>query len=620
MSDSKNSKKSNKIKDSKNSNDKQKTSKSSKNNSKGPVQVESKDGNVPEVLQEPVLLSPTKKKKPIRDIDINAPKDKMQLVEAQSPSEFDSPEAKLNHYNDNLKSFFDSKPKKNNTTKNNINNNNSQNNNKNNSKPVIKLELWEYQLKYLYDNLQSDENIITIPILSASNSIEIFNISRFSSLLKSLKKHNKNTISAIAGNFTGTSGFSSTSFKGKHMIDLFNKCQIDFIIPGKDEYNLSEIDFTSRIKEFHGTTICSNLLQNVNDSNNASNSNNTSKPVKFSKMSSYVIRTVKEIPICFFGISYINDVNDINDSNNENKIPDYLNILNLEQSIDKVDDLLRNKLKDKYKISVGLSSLNFLDNEIIANKISKLNLILGSSGDKNILMNRGKNVRIVESDNNFKSCYLNILKYDKVNSKLNILSFLVNLDDKIPEDSEILLNINYWKDLGFRELNTFGKIDCNLKLCTLKKRLKNEEILKNVFDGILDFVKNNNLDAKNIILRKEIFNIDYLKPEDNGIFEKIIYGYDIYRLIPFDDSLVLLEISSDILHILSCKDNLFVKYLDLEKLSFEDINKLEGNVKILSSESTIEKIISLFIEGEIEATVLEDIRICVKDKFLSLNS
>lgn len=504
---------------------------------------ESDHENLPSVLEEPVddnAIEYNRKHKKYKDINLNVPKDQPVLLEhKESPQEFDEMEDKIKIMEKGLSGFD-------------FFNDTSKKSEKDNN---IKLTLtdWEKKYSYIFNECTSD----IIPVISSSNCPEFFNISKFSTLLKSLKKINKNTISTIIGDFYTGSGFTGTSFNGKNIIDLFNKCNIDFITFGSNDY-INENDFFCRIEDFKNNILCSNLK--------------TLKNNKIHKTTSYLLRDYGNFNILFIGVAGINDV-------------DYINIKSVEDTISDIK-IIKSRFKNKYNFIILLSGLNLEQNNNIVKNITDIDLIIGT--DKNNTLYNLQNTKICASDPDFKSVSLNL-----INKKTKqIITHLIPLDSLIPDDSEIKLTVNYWKDLGYRELNIFNKINPNIKLLELNDKLEKDKLLQMLIFGIIEFSKKEKLEINAVCIDKNIIKND---------LNNVITGYDIYKLIPVEDKIAILTLDLNIYEQISNNHNLTNKII----LN----NKITDKITIASTENSLVKYLSEYIETEFTAKIFIDIRL-----------
>jgi hypothetical protein len=521
---------------------------------------EEEEKPLPAVLDEPVdheavVYSKNKKKynKKVKEINLNVPPEQPVLLESESPKEFDYMEDRIKELEAGIaKSGFFEKPKKElpKTEQN-----------------EIKLVDWEQQYSNLFKNLKG-----TIPLIVVNNVYEFFNIPRFQTFVNSIRKHNKNSIVIVNGNFYSGSGFSSTSFNGKNMIDLFNKCKIDFVTFGKNDYLSNENDFISRIKEFNGTVICSNLTHY-----------SEGKYKKLSKTTSFLIRTIYKTKILFMAVSPEIDNGYLKGANVQGTILLLKKILELQEG--------------KFDVCILLSTLEHSDNIIILDEINNINILYEQNEFSN--SNNYKNTKICNTDFNLKTISVNLIHKTSIKKVHNIDSHLIPLDNNIPEDKELLLTVNYWKDLGFRELNIFNKIDPNERINEFKNKLDRKKIQTALINKIETLFKMEDINC--VCIPEKYIDID---------LSNIIYAYDIYRMIPENDFIVIIEI--DYSEYTDVCESLHIK----NKILFD--SKISNKIKMCTTEQTINKYMLDYISGEHDIKVYTDCRVLLMEMLKDL--
>jgi hypothetical protein len=375
------------------------------------------DGEIPEILKEPVFYKSNKDKKtkePV--INFNKPKDQMVLIDDTKVSELDEAEELLAKYQDPFEAWFGSDKKK-------------------KSPEPLKLEGWELQYEELFKAMRNKTDAV-IPIINFSKVRNFDNICKLSTLCNAFRKYNKNTIVTCSGDFTHGGAFHETSFEGRHMFHLFDQLKVDFLTIADSDYNKH---LPTRISEFKGTIILSNL-----------------KPEgqKIPNTYSYVIRTIKdklgfENKICFLGIT------DLESSSNPQK---------------EITEILDVKLEHKFDLVVALSGMDFRKHL----KIDRCNLILAKSTDINLLSAQNGST-IFTSDHDLKSVAVTIVTFPKGSKEYKLQNYVIPLS-QLPDDQAFLIHYKYWKDLGFGELST--KYNCQFNTIFKNPLLKNNVFLK----------------------------------------------------------------------------------------------------------------------------------------------
>ena len=497
---------------------------------------ESTHSNVPAVLEEPVdseAVQYTKKHKNPKKINLNVPKDKEVLLETKSPAEFDEPEMKLKEFDRAMRDFvFFNNPEK----------------KKKSVSPKTNLEYWANTVLEKLNILKSDSKHIIVPIISFNNLGEIYNIGKFKNFVDLLKNTNRLTTVICNGNCFDSSIFTDTSFLGRHSIDLLNKCNIDIINFGNTDLKLDLESLKNRILEFQNEIILSNVLE-FNTETKTTN--------KLHKTTGYLIRKFgknSELSILFISL---------NNTENTNLYcnTDYINLLN---TIFKTHS-------GKFNYVILSSSLEDSINKNILKSCKEVNLILGNGKYNNCF--DYKNRKIVNSDSDLNSVYLNIIKFNKTDSSIQTTSINYTLDKKIKNNIEIDKISNYYYDLAFKELKMLYHIDPT-EIISLNNNLDYEFF---ILDQIYKYININKIDFHYIVY-DNLIDSNYINTE------KYIKGYDIYKMCLIDSNIISLNIDFDILNNINKNKNLKIR---------NNINSNNSSTEIIII--TTEKVLNNYI-------------------------
>ena len=514
-----------------------------KNEDSSEEEYSSDESKVPAILEEPVdddavIYTENKIRKKPKPINLNVPLDQPVLLETESPKEFDEMEDKIVEFDKGMDTFgfFESKNKR---------------------EPKIEYTGFSSKIKFILEQCKSND----IPIISINSPIEFLGADKISTLIQTIKKYNSSVTVIATGPFYNGSGFSSTSFNGKHIIDIFNKLNIDFINFGNTDHHLDSTDFLDRITEFKGTALCTNL-KNLNGT-------------KISKTTSYLLRDYTFTKLLYIGISEENNCS-------------YLKTVN---EINVLKDIFE-KFKNKYEFAVLLSTCNDLKNKEIAEKFPEIKLICSNFNNNNLYTHM--NCKIGNSEPNFKSVYLHILKKDE------IISHLIPIDETIPKDENLKITLRYWSDLGYKELKTLNTIDPNQTIIKLSTELTSDKLLQMILLTIEKKFDEFQINA--VCLSKNLIN-------KNSI--GTIKGYDIYQIIPYIDRITILSLDKQTYTESSIDPNLTNKIV----LN----NNIGDKIVVATTEQTIEKYITEYISGDFTATICTDIRLLIYEILVNLN-
>jgi hypothetical protein len=521
----------------------------SENYSDSESQSESESTNeskavVPKILEEPIDPEVSRrKKKDYPNINLNVPKDKEVLLETKSPVEFEEPERQLEQFDKAINefAFFNNSDKSKKSKKSNKSNKSDK------SDIFTNLVYWQKKVFQKLGNCKSTHSHIIIPIILVNNITEIYNFSKFKSFISLLKEVNKLSTVVCSGNIFDNSIFTNTSLYGSHCIDLLNQCNVDILNLSEYDLKLELSKLKERISEFNNEIISSNICE-------------FDSKTKLNKTTGYLIRK--------FGSNGQLSVLFISLNNNTNLElycnTDYINL---------TSEILKTH-KGKFNYVICISSLDHSTNKKILESLSDINLILGTGSDNSIFDYKGR--KIVNSDSNLNSVYVNILKYDKKNNTIECDSINYNLDKKIKNDSNISKICKYYYDLAFKELKMLYHIDPEEVIC-INSNIENESF---ILDKIFTYIKSYNLPIDYIVY-------DFLISKNYVNNNKYIIGYDIYKMCVLDSDIISIEIDSDILNNIHKNPNLKI-YHNFNKI------KNESEIIIITTERILNDYISYY--------------------------
>ena len=347
-------------------------------------------------------------------------------------------------------------------------------------------------------------------------------LARVASIKNTLKAEDPNTISIIAGDFLSPSALGVTKINGetlagKQMVDSLNAMGLDYAILGNHEFDISEQQLKSRIKEGKFKWVTANVFQ---ASGKPFEHVETNDVIEFKNSSG------KSVRVGLFGVC--------TDMAKKNWVT-YKNAL----------DVSREQvaaLKGKSDVIVALTHLSIDEDKKIAAEVPELEVLLGGHEHENISTVAGADsTPIYKADANARTVYIHRFQYDTKKKVLTHKSELVEVDQNVPLDPKTDKVVKDWVEKVYNVLRA-GGIEPD------KAVGKTEEIL----DGYESSVRNRPTNLTALIAQSFADEV----PEADGV----IYGggsiridarippgpityFDVLKIFPFGGNLVLAEVS-----------------------------------------------------------------------------
>lgn len=359
--------------------------------------------------------------------------------------------------------------------------------------------------------------------LSPLNAGKTGGLARVASLQKQLKSANKHTFGVLAGDLLspsaiGTSKVDGERLAGKQMIAVFNHLHWDYATFGNHEFDIGKPALLKRLEETKTVFFSSNVLDSA-----------THQP--FANSQGIVTFTVDGVKIGLVGIT----------------IPhtpvDFVTFLDPLAAAGKAIQELKQQQVD---VIVLVTHQDLSSDIEFAEKLDGVDLIIGGHEHENAYLIRGtKLVPVTKADANAKSAFVHNITVDKKAGTKKIASKLVFLDESVALDVGTAAVVDQWQQQAFTAFKQQG-FDPDKVICRTQEAL----------DGLEASVRNKKTALTNLIAQAflhayknaelSLYNSGAIRIDD-VLPPGAITEYDVIKIMPFGDSISLVQMSGELL-------------------------------------------------------------------------
>ncbi len=418
----------------------------------------------------------------------------------------------------------------------------------------------------------SDDGKISFDLLQLNDVYEIFplengkvgGMARAATIRKSLKS--QNSLCIMAGDFLnpsviGNLTYENKKIRGRQMVEVMNTF-IDLVTFGNHEFDLDKNELKDRMNESKFNWVSSNCWQN-----------NGGTFFPFSKIDS--LKTPQSIPniyvwtvkdadgtaakIGFFGVTL------------PSTKKDYVHYDDFFQAAKAAVERL--KTIEKVDVIVGITHLNFADDQKLAALLPDVPLLIGGHDHNNMLLNVG-NSKIAKADANAKTVYQHHFEFDKRSKKILLNSILIPITDKIPEDSATQKIVTKWEKItteifeksNFQPKKIIAKLQNEINGSEAYNRFQQSE-LGGLITSAMCSAWADTVDCA-------LLNSGSIRLDD--ILQTTVNQYDILRTLPFGGGIPLVKMKGKLLKSIldiGQKNIGSGGYLQRAKVSFDEKEK-----------------------------------------------
>jgi 5'-nucleotidase len=250
-------------------------------------------------------------------------------------------------------------------------------------------------------------------------------LARVATIRKRLLAENPNTFTVLAGDFLspsalGTAKVNGQSLAGQQMVAVLNALGLDLVTFGNHEFDLKEDQLLARLSESRFRWTSANVTR--------------ASGGPFPGVTPNVLLTAQGVRIGVVGVVL---------ASNQQPFVTYADpIDSFRQQVE--------SLRGQTDVIIGLTHLDFPEDQALAEAIPEVDLILGGHEHENIRAFRGSDFTpILKADANVRTVYVHRLTYDTARRGLAVDSQLVIVTDEIPEDPEVAKVVSDWEEKGF---------------------------------------------------------------------------------------------------------------------------------------------------------------------------
>ena len=358
-------------------------------------------------------------------------------------------------------------------------------------------------------------------------------VARLSTLRAQLLRRNRNTYTILAGDVLspsvlGTAEFNGKPIAGAQMIAALNFAGLDYATFGNHEFDLTEEEFHSRIRDSRFVWFSGNVRNSAGD--------------PFPGVRQNVVFTVEgehggHVRVGLIGLTL-----------DQNQRP-WLRYTDPIQTAREQVTNLRNQGVD---VVIAVTHQTIAQDEALATQVPGIDMILGGHEHENMKVLAGpKHIPILKADANLRSAYVHDLVYDTEHHSLQIDSRLQPINDSIPEDPTVAKVANDWTERAFISFRKIG-FEPNEVIANVNETLQGKQIPirlgpTNLTDTIATALLHAFPQAE-----ASIFNAGSIRIDDD-LPPAPIRQYDVLRILPFGGNSVLVE----------CKGSLLTRVLDV---------------------------------------------------------
>jgi 5'-nucleotidase / UDP-sugar diphosphatase len=207
-------------------------------------------------------------------------------------------------------------------------------------------------------------------------------------------------------------------------------------------------------------------------------------------------------------------------------------------------------LRGEVDVLVAVTHLALGQDKTLAETVPEIDLVLGGHEHENWALRRGPGFTpVFKADANVRSVYVLRLRYDTATRELTIADELVPVTDAIPEDPETAAVVEHWVELAFAAFRADG-FEPEATVATIPQALDGyASAVRNRPTALTDLVAEAMLTAaaaSGVGAQAAVFNSGSIRIDD-VLPPGPLTQYDVIRVLPFGDDVVLTEMTGSLL-------------------------------------------------------------------------
>jgi len=203
-------------------------------------------------------------------------------------------------------------------------------------------------------------------------------------------------------------------------------------------------------------------------------------------------------------------------------------------------------LRGQVDVVVGLTHLDFAEDQGLAEGVPEVDLILGGHEHENVRAFRGSDFTpILKADSNARTVYVHRLAYDTARKSLAIDSKLMIVSDDVPEDPAVAKLVKDWEDKGFAGFRQEGFEPTEKVAVTTVPLDGREASIRNQTTALTDLLARAFLaEAQGSEL--SVYNSGSIRIDD-VLPAGPVTQYDVIRILPFGGTVLTADIQGSLL-------------------------------------------------------------------------
>jgi len=386
-------------------------------------------------------------------------------------------------------------------------------------------------LVFLLTTCQSKEQKFDFILLQLNDVYEIAalengksgGLARVARLRQDLLLENPNTITVLAGDFVSPSligtlkDSTGKGIKGKQVVETFNVLGLDYATFGNHEFDIDSASLQNRLDESTFVWTSANVFQK---NGQVFKQKNTPCPTHI--LRELVDKDGKKLRLAIFGLTL-----PFNQA-------DFVSYKNFKET----GKTMYDKLQKEADIVVGLTHLSMAEDQELAAYLKGLPLIMG--GHEHIAQTaQVGQTFIAKADANAKTVYIHRVSVDLNTKKVSIKSELKKIDPSIEDEPKTAQVVQKWVDFAHQSMVKMDFSPEN-EICQLAEPLDGRELTIRYKDCNLGKMIAQSFWKAMPQAQAAFFNSGSVRIDDQ--LHDHVTEYDIFRVLPYGGSLVLLKI------------------------------------------------------------------------------
>ena len=353
-------------------------------------------------------------------------------------------------------------------------------------------------------------------------------LARVAALEKILLAQNSNTRTVIAGDFFNPSALNAakvegTALNGKQMVDTLNAF-LDLAAFGNHEFDLKEADFRSRMKESKFHWVASNAFD--------ARTGSSFEGAPPTRVYDFSDSEGDQVRIGVFSVMV------------DSTVKDYVKYSNWLTAAQKAVQQLRQV--DRVDAVIALTHLSLEEDRQLLQKVSGIDILMGGHEHEQmrvaVLNPQGKTVEIFKADANAKTAWVHALRWDSRQKKLSLSSTIHEIGDFSPEDPAVKERVQGWVERAYQGFRSQG-FEPTREVVPLTRALDGRSsVVRSQRTGLTEVISESILRAfGDSAAEISLFNSGLIRIDD-VVSAGVLTEYDILRIAPYEDKLLLVKI------------------------------------------------------------------------------